>query len=197
MQSVSNMKWSTCFSSKTYSGYEIGIIKSAMQKFLRRRMSSEMKWCVEEIYRFRSMARDEKEVNASKALISNMVNRIIVMMDEELLFNEWDVYLKCRFLIEKFSEEDNVNYLFESCDILCQAKLLRYSSDVSCYYMKMAMNGIDDDENVYEKFEKFKEALEVGNVELAYEIAYHLYVNKKGDKLTKKILRRCEPVYLI
>jgi hypothetical protein len=60
MQSVSNMRWLTCFSSKSYSGYEIGIVKSAIQKFLRRRMPSEMKWCVEEIYRFRSLARDEK-----------------------------------------------------------------------------------------------------------------------------------------
>jgi hypothetical protein len=119
MQSISNMRWLTCFSSKSYSGYEIGIVKSAMQKFLRRRMPSEMKWCVEEIYRFRSLARDEKELKASKALISNLVNRIIVMMDEELLFNEWAVYLKCRFLIDKFWEEDNVEYLYEICDLLC------------------------------------------------------------------------------
>ena len=34
-------------------------------------------------------------------------------MDEELLFNEWAVYLKCRFLIDKFWEEDNVEYLYE------------------------------------------------------------------------------------
>ena len=197
MQSVSNMRWLTCFSSKSYSGYEIGIVKSAMQKFLRRRMSSEMKWCVEEIYRFRSMARNEKEVVASKALVSNMVNRIIVIMDEELLFNEWSIYLKCRFLIEKFLEEDNVDYLFEICDILCGAKLLRYSSDVSCYYIKMAENKEDDEENVYEKFEKFKGALENGNVELAYELAYHLFINKKEEKLSKKVMRRDNPVYLI
>ena len=197
MQSISNMRWLTCFSSKSYSGYEIGIVKSAMQKFLRRRMPSEMKWCVEEIYRFRSMARDDKEVRASKALVSNMVNRMIVMMDEELLFNEWAIYLKCRFLIEKFLEEDGVDYLFEVCDILCGAKLLRYSSDVSCYYMKMAMNEEDDGEDVYEKFEKFKEALENGNDRLAYELAYYLFVNKKEEKLKKKLMRRDDPVYLI
>ena len=197
MQSISNMRWLTCFSSKSYSGYEIGIVKSAMQKFLRRRMPSEMKWCVEEMYRFRSMARDDKEVRASKSLVSNMVNRIIVMMDEELLFNEWAIYLKCRFLIEKFLEEDGVEYLFEVCDILCGAKLLRYSSDVSCYYMKMAMNGEDDGEDVYEKFEKFKEALENGNDKLAYELAYYIFVNKKEEKLKKKVMRRDDPVYLI
>ena len=197
MQSISNMRWLTCFSSKTYSGYEIGIIKSAIQKFLRRRMPSEMKWCVEEIYRFRSLARNEKELKASKALISNLVNRIIVMMDEELLFNEWAIYLKCRFLIDKFLEEDNVEYLYEICDLLCGAKLIRYSSDVSCYHMKMAIKAIEDDEDVYQKFEQFKIEMENGDVVKAFKIAIHLFLNKKEEKLKKRVLRRDHPIYLI
>ena len=197
MQSISNMRWLTCFSSKSYSGYEIGIVKSAMQKFLRRRMPSEMKWCVEEIYRFRSLARDEKELKASKALISNLVNRIIVMMDEELLFNEWAVYLKCRFLIDKFWEEDNVEYLYEICDLLCGAKLIRYSSDVSCYHMKMAIKAIEDEEDVYQKFEQFKIEMEKGDVVKAFRIAIHLFLNQKEEKLKKRVLRRDHPIYLI
>ena len=197
MQSISNMRWLTCFSSKSYSGYEIGIVKSAMQKFLRRRMPSEMKWCVEEIYRFRSLARDEKELKASKALISNLVNRIIVMMDEELLFNEWAVYLKCRFLIDKFWEEDNVEYLYEICDLLCGAKLIRYSSDVSCYHMKMAIQAIEDEEDVYQKFEQFKIEMEKGDVVKAFRIAIHLFLNKNEEKLKKRVLRRAHPIYLI
>jgi hypothetical protein len=191
------MRWLTCFSSKSYSGYEIGIVKSAMQKFLRRRMPSEMKWCVEEIYRFRSLARDEKELKASKALISNLVNRIIVMMDEELLFNEWAVYLKCRFLIDKFLEEDNVEYLYEICDLLCGAKLIRYSSDVSCYHMKMAIQAIEDEEDVYQKFEQFKIEMEKGDVVKAFRIAIHLFLNKNEEKLKKRVLRRAHPIYLI
>jgi hypothetical protein len=196
MQSISNMRWRTCFSSKSYSGYEIGIVKSAMQKFLRRRMSSEMKWCVEEMYRFRSMARDEKELKVSKPLISNLVNRIIVMLDEELLFNEWAVYLKCRFLIDKFWEDNDVEYLYQICDLLCRAKILRYSSDVSCYYMKMAMKNVSD-EDVYEKFEQFKIEMENKNVEKAFQIAFHLFLNKNEEKLKKKVLRRDHPIYLV
>ena len=168
-----------------------------MQKFLRRRMPSEMKWCVEEIYRFRSLARDEKELKASKALISNLVNRIIVMMDEELLFNEWAVYLKCRFLIDKFWEEDNVEYLYEICDLLCGAKLIRYSSDVSCYHMKMAIQAIEDEEDVYQKFEQFKIEMEKGDVVKAFRIAIHLFLNKNEEKLKKRVLRRAHPIYLI
>ena len=197
MRSISNMRWLTCFSSKSYSGYEIGIVKSAMQKFLRRRMPSEMKWCVEEIYCFKSLARNEKELKASKALISNLVNRIIVMLDEELLFNEWAVYLKCRLLIDKFWEEDNVEYLYEICDLLCGAKLIRYSSDVSCYHMKMDIKAIDDEEDVYQKFEQFKIEMENKDVVKAFRIAIHLFLNKKEEKLKKRVLRREHPIYLI
>ena len=168
-----------------------------MQKFLRRRMPSEMKWCVEEIYRFKSLARDEKELKVSKALISNLVNRIIVMMDEELLFNEWAVYLKCRFLIDKFWEEDNVEYLYEICDLLCGAKLIRYSSDVSCYHMKMAIRAIEDEEDVYQKFEQFKIEMEKGDIVKAFRIAIHLFLNKNEEKLKKWVLRRAHPIYLI
>jgi len=191
------MRWSTCFSSKTYSGYEISIIKSAIQKFLRRRMPSEMKWCVEEIYRFKSLARNKKELRVSKTLISNLVNRIIVMMDEELLFNEWAIYLKCRFLIDKFLEEDNVEYLYEICDWLCGAKLIKYSSHVSCYHMKMAIKAIEDDEDVYQKFEQFKIEMENGDVVKAFRIAIHLFLNKNEEKLKKRVLRREHPIYLI
>ena len=160
-------------------------------------MPSEMKWCVEEIYRFRSMARDEKELKVSKALISNLVNRIIVMMDEELLFNEWAVYLKCRFLIDKFWEEDNVEYLYEICDLLCGAKLIRYSSDVSCYHMKMTIQAIEDEEDVYQKFEQFKIEMEKGDVVKAFRIVIHLFLNKNEEKLKKRVLRRAHPIYLI
>jgi hypothetical protein len=160
-------------------------------------MPSEMKWCVEEIYRFKSLARDEKELKVSKALISNLVNRIIVMMDEELLFNEWAVYLKCRFLIDKFWEEDNVEYLYEICDLLCGAKLIRYSSDVSCYHMKMAIRAIEDEEDVYQKFEQFKIEMEKGDIVKAFRIAIHLFLNKNEEKLKKWVLRRAHPIYLI
>ena len=197
MQSISNMRWLTCFSSKSFSGYDIGIVKSAMQKFLRRRMPSEMKWCVEEMYRFRSLARDERELKVSKPLLSNLVNRIIVMMDEELLFNEWAVYLKCRFLIDKFWEEDNVEHLYQVCDILCGAKLIRYSSDVSCYHMKMAIKAIDDDDDVYQKFNKFKIEMENANVVEAFKIAIHIFLNMKEEKLKKRVLRRDHPIYLV
>ena len=41
-----NMKYRTCFSSVSYHGYKIHVIKSGLQKYLRRREYEKMTWCV-------------------------------------------------------------------------------------------------------------------------------------------------------
>ena len=199
------MKWQTCFSSKCDSGYDICMVKSAMQKFLRRRMASQMKWCVLEMYKFKSMASNEKEVKIGKGILSNLINRIIIMLDEELLFKEWQVYLKARNLIEKFSNDNSkIEYLYEICDILCESKLLRYSSDVSCYYSKGVIGMNDNCNYNLEKIEdslviynKFKSTMENNLVEEMFYWAFELFINKNDNKLERKVLKRSTPVYLI
>ena len=42
----------TCFSSMSYNGYKLDILKSGIQKYLRRREFDKMIWCVAEIYLF-------------------------------------------------------------------------------------------------------------------------------------------------
>ena len=47
-----------------------------------------------------------------KGIISNLLNRIIVMMDEEMIFTECARYIVLRKLIEKFeSDRKMVNFL--------------------------------------------------------------------------------------
>ena len=41
-----NMRWRTCFSSISYYGYKVDIVKSGIQKYLRRREYDKMLWCV-------------------------------------------------------------------------------------------------------------------------------------------------------
>ena len=49
---LSKMKYRTCFSSISHHGYKLDILKSAMQKYLRRKEKNKMIWCVAEIYLF-------------------------------------------------------------------------------------------------------------------------------------------------
>ena len=62
---------------------------------------------------------------ATKGIVTNMLNRLIIMMDEELLFADVRKYIILRRLMEKF-EEDNRNnfiYLYKICDILVNANI--------------------------------------------------------------------------
>ena len=49
---VNMTKWRTCFSSVSYYGYKLDILKSGVQKYLRRREFDKKIWCVAEIYLF-------------------------------------------------------------------------------------------------------------------------------------------------
>jgi hypothetical protein len=120
------------------------------------------------------------------------------MLDEELLFAEWPVYLKARELIKN----GDIESLYKVCDILCESRLLRYSSDVSCYFMKAVLGknpnyNMEEVSNVYEIFDKFKVAVENGKVEEVYYYAFELFINKSGQLVESKGSKILNPSYLI
>ena len=69
------------------------------------------------------------------------MNRLIVMLDEELCFCDWSSFLKCSRLLEKWDEEgrNDPKKLILVCKILVKSEMLRLASDVNGYYRK----GID------------------------------------------------------
>jgi len=126
----------TCFSSTSHHGYKLDVLKSGMQKYLRRRELSKMIWCALEIFKFELWANNEKEKKMCKGIITNMLNRIIVMMDEELLFIEVERYLVLRNLIKKFDNDrkNGMKWLVYICHCLKDAKLSRHASDIRAYW---------------------------------------------------------------
>ena len=42
----------TCFSSVSHHGYKLDVLKSGIQKYLRRREFEKMTWCAMEIFKF-------------------------------------------------------------------------------------------------------------------------------------------------
>ena len=133
---LSKIKFRTCFSSISHHGYKLDILKSATQKYLRRKEKDKMIWCVAEIYLFQVFAKTEQEKKATKGIITNMLNRLIVMMDEELLFADVKKYIILRRLMEKFEEDgrNNFIYLYKICDILVNARILRLNSDIRAFW---------------------------------------------------------------
>jgi len=76
--SISKIRYRTCFSSISHSGYKLDILKSAVQKYLRRREFDKMVWCVAEIYLFEVFKKSENNIRATKGIISNLLNRLII-----------------------------------------------------------------------------------------------------------------------
>ncbi len=193
-----NMKYRTCFSSVSYHGYKLDVLKSGMQKYLRRREFEKMTWCVMEIFKFELCSETELEKKMCKGIISNLLNRIIVMMDEELLFCEVQNYLLLRKFIEMF-ESDRKNggkFLVLICRTLANSSLLRRASDIRAFWDFRIRFG--DEKNVelsdQEYFKKFVECFERKDDECFKWMFKIFNGKKKGDKVR---FRRKDNIYMI
>lgn len=148
------MRWRTCFSSISYFGHKLDILKSGIQKYFRRREERKMLWCLGEIYLFKVLAQTPQEHQAAKGIISNLLNRIVVMLDEEMLFCEWGKYLLVRKLMDGFEaggREDFIS-LIKVCKIMCGARLLRRNSDIRGYFgYGMSRKGVAKPAELVEK----------------------------------------------
>jgi len=195
----SRIAYRTCFSSVSHHGYKLDMLKSGMQKYLRRREFEKMTWCVMEIFKFELWAKDEKEKKMSKGIISNLLNRIIVMMDEELLFCEINRYLLLRKFIEKFDEDrkNGGKYLILICKILTESSLLRRASDIRAYWDYRIRFGSEKDAvelSDEEYFNKFVECFERKDYECFKWMFKIFNGGKKGDVVR---FRRKENIYMI
>ena len=193
-----NMKYRTCFSSVSYHGYKLDVLKSGMQKYLRRREFEKMTWCVMEIFKFELCSETELEKKMCKGIISNLLNRIIVMMDEELLFCEVQNYLLLRKFIEKFEDdrENGGKFLVLICRTLTNSRLLRRASDIRAFWDFRIRFG--DEKNVelsvQEYFNKFVECFEKKDDE-CFKWMFKIFNGKrKGDKVR---FRRKDNIYMI
>ena len=130
------LRYRTCFSSISHSGYKLDILKSAVQKYLRRREFDKMVWCVAEIYLFEVFKKTETDIRATKGIISNLLNRLIIMLDEEMLFVECERYLLIRKYIEEFEDKNRGDFmcLYKICKILCESRMIRRGSDIRGYW---------------------------------------------------------------
>tara|TARA_B110000858_G_scaffold91315_1_gene105505 strand:- start:1144 stop:3108 length:1965 start_codon:yes stop_codon:yes gene_type:complete len=189
------MKYRTCFSSISQNGYKLDILKSGMQKYLRRKQFGDMVWCAYEIYKFELYACTEKQQKACNAIITNLINRIIVMMDEELLFAETERYIVLREMIEKFQEnrKSSGETLILMCKCLVEGRISRRNSDLRSWWSHRIINedyGLDD--TVY--FERFVECFERKDDE-CFKWMFKIFKGeKKGDTVR---YRRKDNIYMV
>ena len=132
------MQWRTCFSSVSRNGHKLDVLKSAMQKYARRRECEKMCWCVTEIFLFRRLAESESEIAASTSITTNLINRLTIILDEELLFADWARFVRCRNWLSEFdrSGRTSLSPLLSLCKAVTAGRLLRFPSDVRAFWAR-------------------------------------------------------------
>jgi flagellar biosynthesis GTPase FlhF len=182
--------------SRSPAGIYVDVLKSALQKYLRRRELEKMVWCMEELYLFAILGKTDSQRRIGKAIVSNLLGRIVVMLDEELLFMEVERYLLIREYLEKFEKSDRADliYLKIVCEIMIDGRLCRrnsYGRSFWCHRLE-GEDEIERDDEEY--FLNFKDCFENGREEWAVWM-FKILHGGKSDGV--KRFRREENVYKI
>jgi hypothetical protein len=140
---------------KSFFGYDPSVLKSGMQKYARRAEVTKGLWCLVEMDLFSLLEWDraaldvylskypeETRANTQKnaqRIRTNMVNRLVVIMSEEICISAWWMPLKILELYEKWIENrDNPSsqkYLIDMYKYLTSQKMIRLISDLMSIYL--------------------------------------------------------------
>ena len=153
--SLNNLKLSV-FGGKTLNNFKTDIMKSGLQKYIRRGELDKALYCLVELDMFKKL--DDKKV---KGLRSNVRNRLIVILSEDIGISNWNIYLKINNLLKKWEElrkEDNDNdryYLVNIVNYLAKSKKVRLCSHIRTYFYYCINN--EDFNKYYENKNKIFE----------------------------------------
>ena len=140
---------------KSYFGYDPSVLKSGFQKYARRAEVDKGLWCLVEMDLFSLLEWDGAALNAylksypgetrentkrqAQRLRTNMVNRLVVMMSEEVSISAWWMPVKIFELYEKWiANRGNVSsckYLVDMYFYLTSQKMIRLISDLHSVYL--------------------------------------------------------------
>lgn len=119
----------TCFNNKSYFGYKSNALKSGICKYYRRNESDKFLWCVVEMMLF-------KFHENGKGLMTNLLNRLRILLMEDMSCSEVDRTLLGIQKLEEFEKCDRKDYykIFEFCQIVIEGKRGRSISYVNCWW---------------------------------------------------------------
>lgn len=181
-------KFTTLINSIGYSGYSVTKLKQGLEIFLRNKDKKNFNLCLEELYLFSNFSETENEKKISNGILSSIVNKLILLFEEEISFIEVDKYIKVREYLSKFSEKKEFKYLKTVTNILFDSNL----SKRSCYgrsYLKL-----DEELSDEELFIKFKQLFE-DNDEECLKYMYKILDNNNTG--TKRFYNRKDNIYMI
>lgn len=120
----------------SYYGIPLDILKSGLQKYIRRCEVEKAFWCVSELDMFR-------KIQKSKSIVTNMINRLLVICCEDVGIGDINVLLIVNDCLKKyinFKDDYNTNSkkeLLKIVMVLCHSKKIRLASHIRATYMNI------------------------------------------------------------
>lgn len=124
---IKTIEISTAYRNEKIGDYNISVYKSALQKFLRR---NELEKGLGTLLILSSLSDKQN----SKRIISNIVNRLIAMMSEEVNIHNVCLPIIMKNLYEEFTITLDFKCLYKMYKHLCQSDKCRIISDIKSYY---------------------------------------------------------------
>lgn len=136
------------FGSVSQNGYKCDVIKSAIQKYARR---CDFDMCTYSIIEMNLFGRLGK---SAEMIRSNMRNRLVIILNEDICITDWKVYLlvdKCLELWEsyRYNEFENTRQLIKIVKYFNNVERVRFNSYMKCLYFNIA-----NDQTYSKKFPK-------------------------------------------
>ena len=148
----------TCFNNKSEHGYKSSILKSGICKYTRRDEKEKMRWCVMEMALFNGHPKGQ-------GLVTNLINRLKVLVMEELSFHEVVISSYLIFLLDMYDKNrDDYRYLYSFCDIVFESKRNRCVSYQNSWWRAEEFELLSLPIDKFNKYKKNGDSYELMNI---------------------------------
>ena len=122
------MRGGSIFCCKSRSGFPLDLLKSGIQKYVRRGELNKSLFCCSEMELFTKIG--------CKGVVTNLLNRLKVILVEDICWNEVGNICSIIDLIDEYekSERTKNQCLFRCLYIMKECKKLRYASDIKSVF---------------------------------------------------------------
>ena len=122
----------TCFNNKSEFGYKSSELKSGICKYMRRSERDKFLWCVMELGKFNDIS---LEKNAAKAIVTNLINRMKILLMEDMNPGDMDRIYNGVVLLDEYEKDRSNRFLLMNfCDVVMGARKNRVTSYVNNWW---------------------------------------------------------------
>ena len=125
-----------CSATVSRNGHRMDVLKSAFQKYCRRRLPDEAAWCIREAIDIKNHVKCALDARVATAIRTNVINRLRIILVEEVSFCDWRTRVYCLKELEKFQNTDNVAHLENFVRAVCQGRILRLPNYIGVAFLQ-------------------------------------------------------------